>query len=366
LKAAVRSHGKQIKGAGQMSLQVKIAKLLLKLPDSLLVKLAGGKPVEINGRKLDPQFQFLAHGAKSQPPMSSLPAADARAASAAGLAMFGDRPVSGVSWENDEIASSSRHKIPVRIYRPANQDPKAPVMVYMHFGGGVIGDLDTCHVFCTMIAKRARCPIVSVDYRLAPEHKFPAGLQDCIDAYEWALRNAAKLGAPAGVATIGGDSMGGHFAAIVTQEMMRERKPLPLLQLLIYPVTEIENEFPSYTVFGETYPLDADTMRWFLDQYLPEGQDRSDVRVSPAQETRLEDLPPTIIVTAGFDPLVDDGAAYAELLRRSDVDVTYKCYDSLAHGFTAFTGVVDAARRACEEIASMVAAAYGKFEIEDD
>ena len=349
-----------------MSLQVKIAKLLLKLPGNLLVKLGGGQPVEINGRVMDPQFQFIAHGAKSQPAMSSMSPADARAASAAGLQMFGDEPVDGVSWRDDEIASRARHKIPVRIYRPDDQDPKAPVMVYYHFGGGVIGDLDTCHVFCTMISKRARCPIVSVDYRLAPEHKFPAGLNDCIDAYEWALRNAGTLGAPAGAATVGGDSMGGNFAAIIAQEMKRERKPLPLLQLLIYPATELENEFPSYAAYGEVYPLSADTMRWFMEQYLPEGQDRSDVQLSPARETRLEDLPPAIIVTAGFDPLVDDGAAYGELLRRSGVDVTYKCYDSLAHGFTAFTGVVKEARRACEEIAGMVADAYAAIEVDDD
>lgn len=349
-----------------MSLQVKIAKLMLKLPDGLLRKLGGGKAVEINGRTMDAQFQFLAHGAKQQPAMSSLSPQEARAASAMGLQMFADEPAAGVKWENDEIPSSGRHKIPVRIYRPDGQDPKAPAMVYLHFGGGVIGDLDTCHVFCTMIAKRAKCPIVSVDYRLAPEHKFPAGLEDCIDAYEWTLRNAPKLGAPSGVATIGGDSMGGNFSAIVTQEMMRERKPMPLLQLLIYPATELEEEFPSYQAYGEAYPLSADTMRWFMEQYLPAGQDRSDVRLSPARETRLENLPPTIIATAGFDPLVDDGAAYAELLRRSDVEVTYKCYDSLSHGFTAFTGVVDEARRACEEIAGMVAAAYSKFEIDDD
>ena len=349
-----------------MSLQVTIAKLLLKLPGNLLVKLSGGKPVEINGRVLDPQFQFIAHGAASQPPMSSLSPQDARAASAAGLAMFTEAPEPGVSFHDEEIPSRNRHKIPVRIYRPDNQDPSAPVMVYYHFGGGVIGDLDTCHVFCSILAKRVRCPILSVDYRLAPVHKFPAGLNDAIDAYEWALRNGEKLGAPSGIATIGGDSMGGNFTAIVAQEMMRERKPLPLLQLLIYPATELENEFPSYTAFGEAYPLSADTMRWFMDQYLPEGQNRADVRLSPARETRLEDLPPAIVVTAGFDPLVDDGAAYAELLRRSGVDVTFKCYDSLAHGFTAFTGVVKAARKACEEIAGMVAEAYAGFDLKDD
>ncbi len=349
-----------------MSLQVTIAKMLLKLPGSWLVKMSGGKPVEIEGRTLDPRFQFIAQGAKRQPPMTSLPAAEARAASAAGLAMFADTPVSGVSWSDSDIPSRASHRIPVRIYRPDNQDPKAPVMVYYHFGGGVIGDLETCHVFCTMLAAKARCPIVSVDYRLAPEHKFPAGLNDCLDAYEWALRNAAKHGAPAGVATVGGDSMGGNFSAIVAQEMMRERKPMPLLQLLIYPATEIEEEFPSYRAFGETYPLDAETMRWFMEAYIPEGQSRTDVRLSPARETRLEDLPPAIIATAGFDPLVDDGAAYAQLLRGAGVDVTYRCYDSLAHGFTAFTGVVPAARQACEEIASLVADAYDRFEIEDD
>ncbi|MCH2456802.1 MAG: alpha/beta hydrolase, partial [Henriciella sp.] len=198
------------------------------------------------------------------------------------------------------------------------------------------------------------------------EHKFPAGLEDCIDAYDWALRNARKYGAPAGVATVGGDSMGGNFSAIVAQEMVRERKPVPLLQLLIYPATDIDREFPSYQTYGETYPLDADTMRWFMEQYIPEGQDRADVRLSPAREANLEKLPPAVIATAGFDPLVDDGAAYAQLLRKSGVKVEYKCYDSLAHGFTAFTGVVPAARKACAEIASRVAEAYKTIEIDED
>ena len=349
-----------------MSLQATIAKLLLKLPDSFLVRLSGGKPVELGGRTLDPRFQFMMTGARSQPPMSSLSPQDARAASALGLAMFADKADPGVSWEDSAITGSDGHQIPVRIYRPDNQDPSAPMMVYYHFGGGVIGDLETCHVFCTMIARAARCPVLSVDYRLAPEHKFPAGLEDCIDAYDWALRNARNYGAPAGVAAVGGDSMGGNFSAIVAQEMVRERKPVPLLQLLIYPATDIDREFPSYQTYGETYPLNADTMRWFMEQYIPEGQDRADVRLSPARETDLEKLPPAIIATAGFDPLVDDGAAYAQLLRKSGVKVVYNCYDSLAHGFTAFTGVVPAARRACEEIASRVAEAYKQFEIDED
>lgn len=342
-----------------MSLQATIAKLLLKLPESWLVKLAGGKPVEIGGRVLDPHFQFIAHGASRQPPMSSLEAAQGRAASAAGLAMFQAPPEPGVSWENFELTAPGRN-IPVRLYRPENQATGSPMMVFFHFGGGVIGDLETCHAFVTMIAATARCPVLSVDYRLAPEHKWPAGLDDCQFAYEWALKNAEKYGAPAGEAAIGGDSMGGNFSAIIAQEAKRNGIPMPVLQLLIYPATDISEELPSRTLYGETYPLSTDTMNWFMGHYLPEDADITDLRISPAQEMNLEGLPPAIVVTAGFDPLVDEGKAYADRLDAAGVDTIYKCYDSLAHGFTAFTGVSPAADKACREIVSFVREVYSR------
>lgn len=335
-----------------MSLQATLVKLLMKLPKGLLVKMSGGRPVELGGRTLDPHFQFLANGAKSQPPMSSLPAADARAASAAGLAMF-DAPLpAGVTSEDSEIKLSDRN-IPIRIYRPAGQDPNIPLMVFYHFGGGVIGDLNTCHAFCGMLASICKGPIISVDYRLAPEHKWPAGLDDAIAAYEWGMQHADDFGAPPGQAAIGGDSMGGNFAAIVAQEMQRDHKPQPVLQLLIYPATDVRSETPSMHIFGEAYPLSRDTMEWFMDQYIPEGADPNDPRLSPLAETNLEDLAPAIVVTAGFDPLVDQGKAYADRLRDAGVETQYRCYDSLAHGFTAFIGVVPAAEKACREIAAM-------------
>ena len=342
-----------------MSLQATIAKLLLKLPDSWLVKLAGGKPVEIGGRVLDPHFQFIAHGAANQPPMSSGTAQQGRSASAVGLAMFQPAAEPGVSWEDFALEAPGR-EIPVRLYRPDNQDPGAPMMVFYHFGGGVIGDLETCHVFVTMIASIVRCPVLSVDYRLAPEHKWPAGLEDCEFAYEWALKNAEKYGAPAGEAAIGGDSMGGNFSAIIAQETKRNGIPMPVLQLLIYPATDISEELPSREIYGETYPLSTDTMNWFMSHYLPEGTDPADLRVSPAQEMNLEGLPPAIVITAGFDPLVDEGKAYAERLDAAGVDTVFKCYDRLAHGFTAFTGASPASDKACREIAGMVRDAYAR------
>ena len=342
-----------------MSLQATIAKTLLKLPAGWLVKLSGGKPVEIGGRTLDPHFQFLAHGAKDQPPMSSLSAQDGRAASAAGLAMFAAKPEPGVSWDDFEINERSR-KIPVRLYRPEAQDAGAPMMVFYHFGGGVIGDLETCHAFCTMIASTARCPVLSVDYRLAPEHKWPAGLEDCEAAYHWALKHAGEYRAPAGEAAIGGDSMGGNFAAIIAQEARRQGWPTPRLQLLIYPAIDVSQPSPSHETYGETYPLSTDTMNWFMGHYIPEDADRADPRISPGQEMDLSDLPPAIVATAGFDPLVDEGEAYARRLEAAGVDTIFKCYDALAHGFTAFTGVSPAADAACREIAGLVARVYAE------
>ena len=341
-----------------MSLQATIAKLLLKLPASWKVKMAGGEPVVLGGRTLDPNFQFLAHGAASQPPMSSLEPEIAQAAAIEGLAMFAAKPEPGVTWEDTTIPGQGTHQIPVRVYRPDQQDPNAPMLAYWHMGGGVILDIEACHAFCSMISKIAQCPVVSVDYRLAPQHKFPAGLEDCIAAYDWALKNAEAYGAPAGRAAIGGDSMGGNFSAVIAQEATRRGMPKPDLQLLLYPATDLVTEFESATTYGETYPLSTDTMQWFMKQYLPEEFDRANVLLSPAQETRLEGLPPAIIATAGFDPLVDDGAAYAKKLEAAGVNVTFKCYDSLAHGFTAFTAVAPAAREACLEIAGMVRDAY--------
>lgn len=340
-----------------MSLQATIAKLILKLPEGWLVKMSGGEPVELGGRVLDPHTQFLAHGAKKQPPMSSLSAVDGRAASAAGLAMFAAPPEPGVSWEDFDLNAPGR-QIPVRLYRPQNQDAAAPMMVFYHFGGGVIGDLDTCHAFCTMIASTAGCPVLSVDYRLAPEHKWPAGLEDCEFAYEWALSQAADYGAPAGMASIGGDSMGGNYSAIVAQEAKRNGLPLPALQLLIYPAIDISEDTPARTTYGETYPLSTDTMDWFMGHYLPDGADKTHLRISPGQEMNLEGLSPAIVVTAGFDPLVDEGATYAKRLEAAGVETVYRCYDRLAHGFTAFTAVSPASDKACREVAAMVRDAY--------
>ncbi|MEO0466692.1 MAG: alpha/beta hydrolase [Pseudomonadota bacterium] len=347
-----------------MSLRGTLIRAVLRLPEPWLVRLAGGAPIERRGRRLDPVFQVLNTALKRNPPYSALGPAKAREVSASGLAAVTGPPDQGVAWDEEHVsAGQPSRNIPVRVYRPSDQDPSAPIIVYAHFGGGVIGDLETSHAFCTRIARIVRCPVVSVDYRLAPEHRWPAGLDDCTTVYTWALGQGARLGAPSGQASIMGDSMGGNFAAVIAQDMDREGLPTPYLQVLVYPAVDATEQTASYAEFGDIAPLTTETMTWFFETYLPEGVDVSDPRISPAQEMVLEGLPPAIVVTAGFDPLLDEGDAYARRLDAAGVETEYLCFESLAHGFTAFTGVCKAADQACTDIADRVREAYDSLAV---
>ncbi|MDQ0466395.1 acetyl esterase/lipase [Caulobacter ginsengisoli] len=339
------------------SVQRFIVRRLLSLPTPILRALSGGAAVYIGGRTLDPRLQFLAAGARSAPAMSTLSPEVARAGSAAGLVAVSGRLEPGVKIEAVTIDGPAGD-LKARAYRPADQDPAAPILVYAHMGGGVIGDLDMCEAFCSILARIVRCPVLSVDYRLAPEWRFPAGVDDVLFAYRWARDHAERFGAAAGVAAIGGDSMGGNFSAIVAQDLKAAGEPQPALQLLIYPAVDVASETPSMTTYGETWPLSRDTMDWFMGHYMGPGDDPADPRLSPIKAADLKGLAPAVIATAGFDPLVDQGEAYARRLREAGVAATYRRYDSLAHAFTAMTGAVPAADAACREIAGLVRAAY--------
>lgn len=337
-----------------MSLQRMMAKAVASLPGGMIVSMSGGKPLTIEGRTLEPQLQLMAWNGREAPPLSSLPAEVVQAAVKAQLDLLADTAVAGVTLEDMDIPGPDGHRLPVRAYRPAVQDRSHPVIVFFHFGGGVIGDIETSHAFCSMLARGAKAPVLSVGYRLAPQHKFPAGLNDCIAAYDWALANAGRFGAPVGKAAVAGDSMGGNFSAIISQRMKREGKTIPALQLLIYPAIDISKHYPSKDEFANTFSLSQDTMDWFMQQYLPEGFDKTDLNVSPGQAADLSGLPPAVVVTAGHDPLVDEGDEYAARLKSAGVKVVHKRYDHLAHAFTAFTFLSPGSRAACEEIAGMV------------
>jgi acetyl esterase/lipase len=336
-------------------LQQIITKLVMSMPAPVLRVLSGGEAVEIGGRTLDPQFQMIAYAARKGPKMTDFPAPVARAAAAQAFKSAAAPIEPGVAVEDFHIpAPDAGGALPARSYRPDNQDPGAPVFVYLHMGGGVIGDLETGHAFCSILAKGARCAVVSVDYRLAPEHPFPAGLDDSLFAYRWAQDNAGRFGAPTGIAAIGGDSMGGNFSAIIAHDLKKAGEPQPVLQLLLYPATDMTSQTQSMTTYGDAFPLTSETMSWFMGHYAPAGTSLSDLRLSPLNESDLSGLAPVIVVTAGFDPLCDQGEVYAHRLLEAGTPVLYRCYDSLAHGFIGFTGVVKAADVAAREIAGLV------------
>ena len=333
--------------------QKTILKLILSLPSPVLRAMSGGGVVYKGGRTLEPRFQFFAHAAKKLPPMSSLSPAEAVAGSAKGLAAVQGPLEPGVRTESLSVEGPNG-PIPCRAYRPESQDADAPLIVYAHMGGGVIGDLETCHAFCSILARIARTAVISVDYRLAPEHRFPAGLEDVLAAYRWARDNTSRFGAAAVPPAIGGDSMGGNFAAIVAQEMKRTGEPQPAAQILIYPAVDVASETASMTTYADAYPLTRQTMDWFMGHYMGPDADPADPRLSPDKTQDLSGLAPAVIATAGFDPLVDQGEAYAKRLQAAGAPVLYRCYDSLAHGFTAFTGAIPATDAACREIAGLV------------
>ena len=328
-----------------------VVRLLLSLPAPILRLMSGGGVVYRGGRTLDPRLQFLAAQAQGAPSITTLTPDEARRGETLGLAPLQGDLEPHVRWEALSVPGAEG-EIPARLYRPEPQDGAAPLIVWAHMGGGVIGTLDTGHAFASILARIARTAVLSLDYRLAPEHRFPAGLDDVLTAYRWGRDNASRFGAAG--AAIGGDSMGGNFAAIICQDLKATGEPQPAFQLLIYPCTDVASETPSMTTYADAFPLDRAMMDWFMGQYLAPASDPTFPRLSPIRAADLSGLAPAIIATAGFDPLTDQGEAYAKALRAAGVPVSYRCYESLSHAFTAFTGVIPAADAACREIAGLV------------
>ena len=329
--------------------------LALSRSDEALIKASGGEPRTVRGMTLDARFQFLEAQARQRAiPWEQQTVANLRAQTDAGAELFGGPSVPGVRVEKVYITGRS-HSVPARLYLPTVRDNSAAMMVYFHFGGGVIGSLEVCHRLCGLIAREAGAPVLSVDYRLAPEFKFPVGLEDCIAAYNWALDNASRYGAAVGNAAVGGDSMGGNFAAIIAQEFKKTRPPV--LQLLIYPGVDFTSETPSMHDFADAWPLTAETIEFFVRNYLPEGVEPGNPRVSPGRVEDLRGLAPALVYTAGFDMLLDQGEAYAKRLEEAGVKTSYARFDSLPHGFVAFSGAARAADEAVRRIARETGAA---------
>jgi acetyl esterase/lipase len=323
----------------------------LSLPAPVLQMLSGGGAEREGVRELDPRFQFLAHAARRYPSITSLSPKMARLAAARGVAVVAGRGEPGVRFKAFNI-DAPQGPLRARVYRSRRLDPQAPVLVYFHGGGGVVGDLATSHAFCTILAKIGRCSVLSVDYRLAPEHPYPAAVDDALFAVRWARRNAERFGAAAGRIAVGGDSFGAMLAAVAAQDLKRLGEAQPDVQLLLYPAVDVTTPTQSMTTFADAYPLSSKMIDWFRDLYAPGGSE-DEPRLSPLKASDLTGLAPAIVVTAGFDPLVDQGEIYAHRLLEAGVPSLYRCYERLPHGFVNFTGAVPAADIACREVAGI-------------
>ncbi|MGH8679837.1 MAG: alpha/beta hydrolase [Burkholderiales bacterium] len=261
--------------------------------------------------------------------------------------------------EDRRISGPGSH-IPIRIYRPrdANAGEKLPVLVWYHGGGFVTGNLDTHDSVCRMLANQAHCIVVAADYRLAPEHKFPAAVEDCEAVLKWVALHAVEIDADSRRIAIGGDSAGANLATVVAILARDAGHPKLVFQVLIYPAVAPEPETASHYKFAEGYVLTRRTVTWFYQHYLRSKRDTSDFRFAPLVADDLANLPPALVLVAGYDPLRDEGVEYARRLIESGNRVRLSNYEGMIHGFYLMGGVVDAARQAVAESAELLSAAF--------
>ncbi len=262
------------------------------------------------------------------------------------------QPAPPAIGETRDLQASGPHgAIPLRLYHPlpAAQRASAPaVLVYYHGGGWVIGDLDTHDTLCRELALAAGCAVVAVDYRMAPEHRFPAAVDDCIAATRWVRDHAAELGVDASRLAVGGDSAGGNLAAVVAITL-RDAGDLAIrFQLLIYPATDQRRGWPSHTSNGQGYLLTTETMDYFHDHYLPDKALDLDWRASPLLHPDLSKLPPALVLTAGYDPLRDEALQYSHKLTQAGNRATHINFERQIHGFITMGRVIDEANTAVQ------------------
>jgi acetyl esterase len=310
-------------------------KVIPRLPGGLKRLMSGGRAITIDGNTLDPSIQMLLVAQ--------------RALGMSSLAVRGD-PMATRLQNREATASLDEADVHVahieplaipgpagtiaaRHYRPAGDD-RAPLLVFYHGGGFVFGDLETHDSACRLICRDAGVHVIAVDYRLAPEHKAPAAVDDAYAAYLWAREHAAELGADPERVAVGGDSAGGCLAAVVTRLARDAGARQPTLQWLIYPVTDLHGNSTSRTLFADGFLLTKRNMDWFEDTYVDgSGLEVTDPRVSPLWADDLAGLSPALVVTAGFDPLRDEGEQYAEKLRAAGVTVDARRMGSMTHAF---------------------------------
>ena len=309
---------------------------------------------------LDPQVQVLLQvlAACGIPPVHTLSAQEARGAYIRRRALTQPEPPSvGLVREHEVPCAQGTFKL--REYRPSGvgAEKVLPALIYLHGGGWTIGDIDTHDVLCRTLGNQSRCVVLSADYRLAPEHPFPAAYEDTLAAFRWAAQNHAGLGIDPRRIAVGGDSAGANLAAAACLALVGEPVQ-PVFQLLIYPATDQRATAPSHQSNGQGYLLTHDSIKWFRRNYLPNEADYVDWRASPLLAKSHGGLPPALVLTAGFDPLRDEGLQYADALSNAGVPAEYVCFERQIHGFVTMGRVLREANTAIDLCCSSLRRAF--------
>jgi acetyl esterase len=340
---------------------------LLGLPPALIRRLAG-RPVIHDGQVLDPETQWMLRIERitREPAVASLPIPDGRREILRQSGIVGGRQPIGETVDLDVPTPTGT--MAARLYTPRSRvstgsttregtTPAAPLLVFIHGGGMIYGDLDSHDAVCRLLAERADVRVLALDYRLSPEHRYPAAVDDCWAGYQWAVEHAEELGADPERIAVGGDSAGGMLSAVTAIKAAEAGVPCAF-QMLVYPATDFHEKSESRRAFGQGYYLTAEFMDLAETSYLLPTDDRRDPSISVLYTEKIPDeLAPALIVTAGFDPLRDEGESYARMLADAGVAVDMKRYPSFIHGFFNMVGVGRTNRAAVAEIAAKLKAA---------
>ena len=309
-----------------------------------------GHRIRLGHRTMDPKAQIVGEFAKSIRKPGYYPPLPELRQQLRTMVSLMDEPAPALARIEDLRMPGPAGEIPARLYAPSTGTP-LPCVAYFHGGGWVQGDLETHHGLCARLAKHGGVLVVAVDYRLAPEHKFPAAVDDCLAAYRWLRAHARDIGGDPARVAVAGDSAGGNLSAVVSQ---LSGPAVPTCQALIYPAVDFSYDTESHRDMENGHIIPRDRVQWYAEQYLRDDKDKADLRASPLRAPNLAGQPSTFIVTAGFDPLRDEGKAYADRLRAAGADVVYREYTGQIHAFVSLTKAIPQGMAATLEVADFL------------
>ena len=310
-----------------------------------------GHRIRLGSRTMDPKAQIVGEFVKSiRVPGYFPPLPELRQQLRTMVALM-DEPAPALPRVEDIRIPGPAGEIPARVYAPYAGGAVLPTVAYFHGGGWVQGDLETHHGLCARLARHAGTLVVAVDYRLAPEHKFPAAVEDCLAAYRWLRTQGHDIGADTGHVAVAGDSAGGNLSAVVSHLAAAGGMPVPTCQVLIYPAVDFGVETDSHRELADGHVIPRDRIAWYTEQYLRSEADKTDLRASPLRAPSFAGQPPALIVTAGFDPLRDEGRAYGDRLRAASVEVVHREYPGQIHAFVSLTRAIPQGMACTLEIA---------------